>query len=86
MSVVVTFHRHIIISCSCSFLHGEDNEGFSVIVFLTSRGLDAGPRSQDSCGKCLRKRMIRPPILLIYTLIAGDTSKIFMLFILQPFY
>ncbi len=84
--VVVTFHRHIIISCSCSFLHGEDNEGFSVIVFLTSRGLDAGPRSQDSCGKCLRKRMIRPPILLIYTLIAGDTSKIFMLFILQPFY
>jgi len=58
MSVVVTFHRHIIISCSCSFLHGEDNEGFSVIVFLTSHGLDAGSRSQDSCGKCLRKRMI----------------------------
>lgn len=24
----VTFHRHIIISCSCSFLHGNDNEGF----------------------------------------------------------
>ncbi len=27
-------------------------------LFLTSHGLDAGSRSQDSCGKCLRKRMI----------------------------